>query len=384
MEKVKHILEYASELLKYYFLYPFSICFFHGKNIYLISERGNEARDNGYHLFKYYREKYPEKEVYYVITRNSADLPKIEHLGNIVIYRSLRHYMLFIASNYKISTHIMGFSPNRFFYTNYSKLIHLRGKKIFLQHGVIKDDLPQLYQEKTELDMFVCGARPEYDFVNSKFHYDDGQVVYTGLARFDGLWERKTKNQILIMPTWRMYLKYTDDKEVQDSEYVHAWNSLLNNEKLLKIIEKENITLIFYPHYEMQTYLHFFGSKSEKVIIADIEHYDVQQLLKESKLLITDYSSVYFDFAYMNKPCVYYQFDRKKFFERHYEKGYFDYKKMGFGPVEKEESFVIEDIIEIIENNFEMQRIYQERVKQFFEKYDKCNCNRIANEIEKL
>ena len=40
---------------------------------------------------------------------------------------------------------------------------------------------------------------------------------------------------------------------------------------------------------------------------------DVQKLIKESKLMITDYSSVAFDFSFLNKPVIYYQFDRNEF-----------------------------------------------------------------------
>ena len=46
--------------------------------IYLIGERENEAKDNGYHLFKYVREKYPKERFYYVISKNSNDLNKIK------------------------------------------------------------------------------------------------------------------------------------------------------------------------------------------------------------------------------------------------------------------------------------------------------------------
>lgn len=49
----------------------------------------------------------------------------------------------------------------------------------------------------------------------------------------------------------------------------------------------------------------------------------------EGSMMITDYSSVAFEFAYLRKPIVYYQFDKKAFFEKHtYRKGYFDYEKM--------------------------------------------------------
>ncbi|SUM33873.1 galactosamine-containing minor teichoic acid biosynthesis protein [Staphylococcus gallinarum] len=42
----------------------------------------------------------------------------------------------------------------------------------------------------------------------------------------------------------------------------------------------------------------------------------VQSLLIEHDLLITDYSSVSFDFTYMNKPVIFYHFDVKRFFRK--------------------------------------------------------------------
>lgn len=49
--------------------------------------------------------------------------------------------------------------------------------------------------------------------------------------------------------------------------------------------------------------------------------------------MVTDYSSVAFDFAYMKKSLVYAQFDREAFFEgQTYDEGYFNYETDGFGP----------------------------------------------------
>ena len=64
-----------------------------------------------------------------------------------------------------------------------------------------------------------------------------------------------------------------------------------------------------------------------------MKNYDVQDLLKRSKILITDYSSVFYDFAYMKKEVIYYQFDYNDFFKKHYEIGNFNFEKNGFGPI---------------------------------------------------
>ena len=47
--------------------------------------------------------------------------------------------------------------------------------------------------------------------------------------------------------------------------------------------------------------------------------------MKKCKYLITDYSSVFFDVAYMKKNIIFYQFDNIKFQLEHYNKGYLNY-----------------------------------------------------------
>ena len=181
MDRIIRYIRYLKELVLYIVTLPASLFYNRKREVFLVSERGTDARDNGYHFFKYLKEKHPELEVYYVIDRASPDYKKVAELGNVIQWKSFKHRFLFIGAKYKISTHIMGYSPDIDFYNKLNEFFPLVGKKIFLQHGIIKDDLPQLYQEKTKVDLFVCGAQPEYDFIKSTFHYKNGEVRYTCL-----------------------------------------------------------------------------------------------------------------------------------------------------------------------------------------------------------
>jgi CDP-glycerol glycerophosphotransferase (TagB/SpsB family) len=243
--------------------------------------------------------------------------------------------------------------------------------------------------ENTKADLFVCGAKPEYEFVKSTFGYPEGNVQYTGFARFDNLHENTTKNQILVMPTWRKWIpsstwKSENLEECREiflkSEYFDRYNSLINNQKLIDLLEQYNLELIFYPHYEMQVYVDLFKTQSDRVIIAKKDEYDVQQLLKESKILITDYSSVAFDFAYMRKPVIYYQFDNDIYYKGHYQKGYFDYNEHGFGPVVYECKNIVQGLNNLL-NKQNQENNYNDRYEQFFPLYDKDNCERIYNYV---
>ena len=373
---IKKIFKVIDCLIKYvYYRCYCSIYKIRKSNIWLISERGYEARDNSYHFYRYLKENHPEINVRYVISKNSPDIDKIV-VSDIVYYGSKMHYILFLTSELLISTHIMGYSPDMSLFWRLDKynLLKIYGKRIFLQHGVIQNYMPSLSKKTTKLDLFITSARKEYEYILENYGYDESNLKCTGLARYDKLINNE-KNQILIMPTFRKWLCYTND--FTKSDYFVRWNSLLNNEKLISYLEKNNLMLYFYPHFEMQKYLSNFNSKSKNVVIASIHDYDVQKLLIESKLLVTDYSSIFFDFAYMKKPIVYYQFDKEKFRSNHYNKGYFDYQKDGFGPVRINENDVVKDII-----NF--QKKYLDRVDSFFIYNDANNCNRIYKEIVNL
>ena len=106
-----------------------------------------------------------------------------------------------------------------------------------------------------------------------------------------------------------------------------------------------------------------------------------KDLLKESKLLVTDFSSVYFDFGYMRKPVVHFQFDESTFNDNHYTKGYFDYRRDGFGDVCLKTEDTVDSIIKIINGDFTVEDKYLKRMNSNFVYRDDKNCERIFNRI---
>ena len=343
------------------------------KDYWVICERGCEARDNAYFFYEYMKRAHPKQKVYYVIDSKSSDYYKVK--DDAIEYRSLKTIFRVYRARKIISTHyasVIYNLPRRFF-----GLSGLQSKFYFLQHGIIKDKLPSLYFRSAPMKLFVCGAYPEYLYVRNNFGHPQNVVKYTGLARFDNLHNISKKKQILVMPTWRNWC----DADFEKTQYYKCWNELLNNKLLVDCLEKYNVDLVFYPHYEIQKHIKLFNSTSDKVIIARFEDYDVQTLLKESALLITDYSSVYFDFGYMKKPVVYYQFDKDRFFSQHYNRGYFDYETMGFGKVCESLNDVLTEIDNIIHEDFEIDSCYLKRIEMFFPLHDDKNCERIYDVI---
>ena len=119
-------------------------------------------------------------------------------------------------------------------------------------------------------------------------------------------------------------------------------------------------------------------------MLASWRDYDVQTLLMRCNLLITDYSSVFFDVGYMEKPVIYYQFDIDEFRKFHYQEGYFFYEEHGFGPVVETEEALINAIKECVGNDFRMQKKYLDRLAAFYPVRDEKNCERTYQVLARM
>ena len=110
------------------------------KNMWLVCERAAEARDNGYWFYKYMREQHPEQDCVYAIKRQSPDYEKVAAIGGEIIeFGSFKHWVYYLVAELNISSQKEG-KPN----AAVCYLLEVYGirknKRVFLQHGIIKDD----------------------------------------------------------------------------------------------------------------------------------------------------------------------------------------------------------------------------------------------------
>lgn len=355
------------------------------QGLWLFCERGTDARDNGYWMFRYIKQQHPEINARYIITNDSEDRHKLaEWEADLVRTESFRHYLLMWQAQKYLSTHNCGCFPYFIreipLLSRLVKKLHPNSQVVWLQHGITKHDMPEYHYERIVVDKLICGAYPEYQFFQDTFHFPKEVACYTGFARFDGLHDAQVdKKQILLMPTWRIWL---NPGNFLQSAFWKNYSALLTNPELHQLLRENGMRLVFYPHYEMQPYLHEFEQLNLPACIrlADKKTYDVQRLLKESVLLITDYSSVFFDFAYMHKTVVFFQFDYDEFHQKHYQEGYFDFKH-SFA----EWSCDIATLLYIIQNQIkqgcELSEEKRAIIDQYFPLYDTHNSERIYQAV---
>ncbi|EAJ0349236.1 glycosyltransferase [Campylobacter lari] len=352
-------------------------------NIWLLMDRDYEADDNAEHLYRYIMQNHPEQEIVFALRKESSDWKRLEkERFNLIEFGSFEFERIIKKVSKVISS-----SADEYL----TKYITPRQQFIFLQHGVILNDLSRWLNSK-KIDLFVTSTKAEYDsIVNDYNRYKFGkkEVLLTGLARHDTLLKNNNKSnikQILIMPTWRVNIVgvaiNSGIRELKEnfkqSEYFQKWNSLLNNDSLKKLCELYSYAIVFNPHPNIMSYLKEFNIPPYIKIANQNE--SLQMLFCNSSLMITDYSSVAFEMAYLEKPVIYYQFDKEEFFTSHtLQKGYFDYKKDGFGPVVENQENLLKELENLLRNDCKPFGIYKDNIDLTFVFRDGRCCERIYN-----
>lgn len=349
------------------------------KDIWLVGERSAKGQDTGYHFFVYMRKQHPNRNVYYVIEKDSAEAKNVEPYGNVVYFGSKEHMKYTL-----IATRIIGSHHPDYLYPTRAREFKrkVKAKKVFLQHGIMGTKNMIANYGKTasdfDTDLFIVSSEMEKEMIVHDFGYDREEVKVTGLSRFDRLFDGKTsvKRQLLIMPTWREWL--THEADFLESEYYARYHELIYSEELQRLAKEYDFDILFYFHVNMQKYSHHFESAPVRIVTQD--EINVQDLLKESAMMITDYSSVAFDFSFLEKPVIYYQFDRRRFIGA--RGSHLDLDNELPGDIVYE----LTDIVKLTEayarTNFQMKKELKQRANRFVKYKDQQSRERIYNEVK--
>lgn len=215
---------------------------------------------------------------------------------------------------------------------------------------------------------------------------DQSSLKLTGLARYDGL-KNKDKRQILITPTWRRsiansnvaHFKKRHNDYFKNSDYFSIYNRLINDEKLIETAKKCGYKLIYLLHPAASAQLEDFDRNDYVELIPAAGDVNYEKILTESSLMITDYSGVQFDFAYMRKPILYYH---PAELPPHYDESTaYVYERDAFGPLIDNHEEMVRQLCDYMKRHCRMKQEYVERADRFFTYSDDKNCERIYNTI---
>lgn len=370
------------------------------KEIWLISDRIGKADDNGEAFFTYMNREHKNSgiETYFILDKDSEDYGRLEKIGKVVPYLSQEHKILALLCDKVISSQGEDYVFHPFFgKSSLYKDIMYRQKFVFLQHGITKDDLSGwLKKTNKNISMFVTATNMEYQSIlDYAYGYSEKQVKCTGFPRFDYLYDHSEgKNVITFMPTWRAYLvgKYDAQNNsrvllegIEENAYFQMYRQVFSDSSLYEAARNYGykIRLMMHPSMPEECISYFNCGKNVEVIDRNTRY---RELFADSKLIVTDYSSAVFDFAYLRKPVLYFQQDVEEFFsgKHNYERGYFDYERDGFGEVEYTAEGLISRLIEYMEHDCQLKDLYRDRIDKTFPYNDTDNCQRVYEEIRKV
>ena len=367
---------------------PFRIAYMIGypflkdKRIWFYMDRPDESDDNGLALFKYAVKKDDDISRYFILSKKAKEFDNVKKIGKVIPFKSIRHRYLGLFVENIITSH----PDNEIIYPFWGGYPFfaglLRSNNIFLQHGILKDNISSwLNKSNMNLSFFLVSSDKEYESIfKLPYNYDKDIVQLLGLPRYDTLQNREDKKQIVIMPSWRRDLDHKSKEYVKDNEFFKRFNSLINNEKLIQKAKELGYEIIFRPHPKVYSYIDLFN-KNDYVKI-DYDKVKYQTLFNNGSLMITDYSSVAFDFAYLYKPVLYYQYGDDYHFDL--DDSYYNYKTMGFGEIVNTEEELVNLVIEYMENDCKLKEEHCRRIKDFFYFTDRNNCKRVHNKINEI
>ena len=254
---------------------------------YSLFEKALEKGINSYYLMSSEHSSYKEIKKKY---KN-----RIIEFDN---YIHIKHFFKFIRMKKFINSFSFQGDLNEFLYRN--KYIDF----VYLNHGVtlLKDSIFEIYNSKA-FNKFLVSNDIEAKMFVEKGGFDEKNLVKATMPHFDLLKDNKdTTRSIFIFFTWRMSFGNIDYK---DSLYYKNLKALIENQKLHKMLKENNVSLnIALHHCLLEKKLEF---NFENVNIVDSTQ--ISKFIRNSAMLITDYSSIWADFYFQNKPVIFYRLD---------------------------------------------------------------------------
>ena len=370
---------------------------FLGREIWLVGERADTARDNGYHLFTYLRRERPDVRAYYVLDPSSDRFDELSRLGRVVRHSSLRHRLLMVHATVLANAYsIKHMVPSQWPKQHYMRQFGWRtgAYRVYLKHG-INDKTTDVRRRTGGYDLYLTASSRETEAIRHTSGYDR-QVVETGLPRFDALVPTPPSRTILFMPTWRRYLApelystelltagATGEVPFEGSTYQRFVDGLLRSPRLHALLEQHDHRFELMPHYNLMAQYAGTAAVGERVTILDGGASDIQDVMRRCDLFITDYSSVHFDLAYLGTPLIYTHFDREEFDAGHAEPSWFDHERDGFGPVTHDVESTIDAIGAYLDGDRHREPVYEQRAQAAFTWHDRDNSQRAVEAIERL
>lgn len=361
---------------------------FSRQRIWLFFDKIYKGGDSSEYMYRYALQQKDGIKKYYLLDKSAADYGRMVKEGYKPLIRgSLKHRLIFLNADMVIASNSTVFAFNDCT-SDRSQLI--RGDVDFdvacVQHGMSVQKIALAQNRlRDNTKLYFCASRYEIENLSKPvYDYQGYNALYlTGVPRYDGLKDRAQK-VILLSPTWRMQSALPVSKNegvardynpnFKETNYYKVYNSLINNPRLLEAVKAHGYRIQYVLHPIVSPQAEDFDKNEFVEIIPAIGDMSYEKVFCESALMVTDFSGVQFDFAYMRKPVVYLHHHD---IPQHYEEGTYHYDTMSFGEICHTNDELIDVLIRYMENGCKMPEMYRRRADDFFAYSDHKNCERI-------
>lgn len=310
------------------------------------------AQDNAFSLFKKAVEEQQADELLYVINADSPAYERAKQVGGtkVIAQYSVSYFLELMAAK-ELVTSIFPLELLSLYKTSGALVDKIRHTPVYyLGHGVLA--LKRMgvdYRRSSKLfDRVLVGSTFDFE-AHRHLGFKSKELRKIGYPRWDDLkGDQKSdeKKHILFFPTWRGWVDKLNDEEFVQSEYFSKIQELMNSNKMQALLNAQNAVLDVYLHPNMRRFTNLLidDNAYQNVNVLNPDEVSVAEIEVQSDMIISDYSSVVWDFAVQKKPVVFYQFDREQY--QTMVNGYFELTELPVGTVTE----TVEGVIAAVEN----------------------------------
>jgi CDP-glycerol glycerophosphotransferase len=233
-------------------------------------------------------------------------------------------------------------------------------------------------RRKHPADLFICSSALVSKSLQSAFALSENEVAITGYPRNDALFavadENSGRKKIIYMPTFRGKIGEIVDFFTSYGFDIDLFEEVLsgcNAELWIRLHRYNQPNQAMLERIERSQYIHMYQKS------------DIYEDLSKFEILITDFSSVYFDFLLLNKPIIFAAFDFDNYINKDREI-YYNYDIVTPGPKADNWSEVLSLLKKSLQNPQEFSA-EREAICDTFNLYkDNKSSDRVFNSIIRL
>lgn len=379
-----------------FLIFLIGLCVFKSKKYVLIgSWMGDRYADNSRYLFDYLFYNKKEAGIKKVIwaTRSRTVYAELKANGfDVVLIGTLSSFYYHCKSGIHIICNTS--VSSKAFLSDIDSMLSSGAKKVQLWHGngikrvPGKDSnrnvfysfarcvsTPGLWYPQNAL--YLCKCDLDFAFFDQKFGVKKEKCIDANYPRTDTI-VFKTNAEKELLSKIQQYTKIVIYLPTFRNDYSHFVHPL-SNSILLEYLHNNNILWIEKPHLADKQKRSSSHSQSENVIILD-EAFDINLIIPQCCVLITDYSSAMLDALFFRKQIIYYVPDYDDYLKN--DRGFLmDYDSITISP----KIFSISDLIKNLNEMIEAPSYSPnaERIRKMFWKHENWKCNRIWEEIQR-